>query len=502
MMRKPLAGFFVFMIGCFASVAYQMQPASAQSDVVSLWIGDSAQKSQTQASDYAVYYAPYAIQAVATYAIRESEVNNAPSRVLSGVGINLAVKSGSGDYAFGDEQTTQDARNLLLAWQYEFGHDGQLGCLADDLPHEPTSPDDKCHKALQKLTWQPSGLAFDVWSLTNQRDACREVSIAFRGTFFKEDWYSDLRSVRQDSKMDDQYVQLSRNLDTILHHIRQLECYKRAGGNVRIVSVGHSLGGGLAQFAALAQPPSHDRRITKVFAFNPSPEAGIDLIDKTTLRRNRIGLSIDIIRQKGDGLGRVDATLQWLAAHSDWIPERWTPNLVEQALNPVIKPTACDPLVRSVEFDVASAPALTANSGQVDRALYHTSRKAYNAYQLHGMALLAANLVELSYDSSGDPVKPKAFGRTCPTDYDKQQFTPPSEDNEKARTSSRTPRPVVHAGPNFGAGQDFYAPIDYGSLPKSDRKFGRRPESRGKIAAARPLYASISPYGAAMQGNQ
>src|SRR5580704_5763082 len=520
-MRKPISVITSAVVWIIAAAGGSH--AQSAPDLVSYSIGEGAPAAPAPpgASHYAAYYAPYAIQAVATYAIRTGAGNadGSNGRVLSGadVGFDRAILSGSGDYSYGDQAA--NAQKILSAWQYEFGHDGYLGCLADELPGEPSQPDDKCHKALQNVTWQPSGLAFDVWSLTNRSDACNEVSIAFRGTFARADWRSDLRSEWRDPTMDDQYVQLKRNVDTIINHIRNLDCSKRAGQKVQIVTVGHSLGGGLAQFAALAQalpPPKASRRfgrISKVFAFNPSPEIGIDLIDQTTWQQNRQGLTVDIIRQKGDGLGGIDGALTYYGTFAWLLPQSLRLGLSTQPLNPVIKPTTCNPVVRSVEFNVANPPS--------------SWRFLHNAYELHGMALLASNLVRVSFDKDGDLMKqgqlPGSTVRGCLPDYIQEPYEPgPAKENNTPAMTSLGPQRSIYAsagaggpvpqmdqsyrafqaGPEFGRAANFYAAADYGGLPESARRSDSAPAPRRNFAATRPLYASARPHDDAGQVNQ
>ena len=59
-----------------------------------------------------------------------------------------------------------------------------------------------------------------------------------------------------------------------MNRVASLPCRQ---GRAQIVSVGHSLGGGLAQFAALATKKGK-ARIVKVFAFDSSPVTGISLL--------------------------------------------------------------------------------------------------------------------------------------------------------------------------------------------------------------------------------
>ena len=70
------------------------------------------------------------------------------------------------------------------------------------------------------------------------------------------------------------------------------EC-RRAG--TRMVAVGHSLGGGLAEETAYM-----DRRIRYVYEFNSFPAGGFVGFDPTVQARNKIGLGIDNVYEAGE----------------------------------------------------------------------------------------------------------------------------------------------------------------------------------------------------------
>jgi hypothetical protein len=74
-----------------------------------------------------------------------------------------------------------------------------------------------------------------------------------------------------------------------------------------IYSTGHSLGGGLAEEFAYSLPVSYPGvpRITKVYAFDPSPVTGFLSVKKGTRDENKMGLKIDRIYERGEVLAIV-----------------------------------------------------------------------------------------------------------------------------------------------------------------------------------------------------
>jgi hypothetical protein len=231
--------------------------------------------------------------------------------------------------------------------------------------------------------------AFQVWAKIKTFDSpldffsvgsCSEVSIVFGSTKGVRqggirDWVSNgreapwvgpaIRFAEKHGIYNTDYTLLKRNIDTIIGDIIGLHCYNRTGST--IVSVGASLGGGLAQFAAYANANDPARpRIEKVFAFNSSPEKAVDLV-KEEYKKNRKGLEIDGINEAKDPLNAGKN------AHEEAGFERpagFGPEDVKH----------CKPLIRHVEVAQATA------TGEF--------------FQLHGTARLAASLL-----ASDDPPK-------------------------------------------------------------------------------------------------
>jgi hypothetical protein len=271
----------------------------------------------------ALYYAPYAIMAAGAYApVSDFEKERAQRRS----GVELAV-SGLGTH----DEITDYAKTLMRGWSYRFGSEGYIQCLHDKDANYPV--DESCKAALpgrlRRFIGSYTGPAFNVWARERRSTRCSEVSIVFRGTEKAGDFLSNFRRAT-DWAADEGYHQLQRNVDAIIGRITSLPCYR--GATTQIVSVGHSLGAGLAEFSAFAS--RRGPRISKVFAFNPSPESGSALVDKATLDRN-LGrgeggaLEVDIVYHPGEILEPVREYVQQFP-----LQER------------------CFPLVRTVRFDV------------------------------------------------------------------------------------------------------------------------------------------------------
>ena len=167
------------------------------------------------------------------------------------------------------------------------------------------------------------GLGVQIW--VRRGEACTEAVLAFRGTDRKssDDWISNLRWLLRLLPVYDQYAQVQDYTGDLVNAIEKEPCFVE--GTTRIVAVGHSLGGGLAQQAAYM-----DRKIRHVYAFDPSIVTGSsDAPVQKVWHRNVAGLKIERIYEHGEFL----AYLRFLQRH-------------------ILRPPACNPQVRSIRFGV------------------------------------------------------------------------------------------------------------------------------------------------------
>jgi hypothetical protein len=167
------------------------------------------------------------------------------------------------------------------------------------------------------------GLGVQIW--VRKGDVCSEAVVAFRGTDggSADDWLSNFRFLLRALPLYDQYEQVQDHTPNFLRKITSDRCFVR--GRTKIVAVGHSLGGGLAQQASYM-----DRGIRRVFAFDPSFVTGFNDVNVIPVRdKNVRGLEIERIYEHGEIL----AYPRFLLRH-------------------LVPPTACNPQIRTIRFNV------------------------------------------------------------------------------------------------------------------------------------------------------
>jgi hypothetical protein len=147
---------------------------------------------------------------------------------------------------------------------------------------------------------QKTSLYFEVWE--HGLPDTVEVAVVFRGTHEWKDWWSNLRWVTRFIPIGwDQYNLTRSEIVNVVARAQQRH------PSVRIMTAGHSLGGGLAQQAAYARP-----EIKQVYAFDPSPVTGFRSVPEPARSANRQGIVIDRVYERGEILSYLRTFLRRL----------------------------------------------------------------------------------------------------------------------------------------------------------------------------------------------
>ena len=143
-----------------------------------------------------------------------------------------------------------------------------------------------------------TSLYFEVWEKLGVDPI--EVVVVFRGTHELKDWWSNARWVTRFIPVGwDQYDLVRKEISNVVARA------KRRHGSVRMMTAGHSLGGGLAQQAAYASPD-----IKQVYAFDPSPVTGFQSVPRPDRDINRQGIVIDRVYERGEILAYLRTFLR------------------------------------------------------------------------------------------------------------------------------------------------------------------------------------------------
>lgn len=143
------------------------------------------------------------------------------------------------------------------------------------------------------------------------------VFLVFRGTDDAGDWFANLRwFTRAMPGISDEYDQLQRILVDLARVV-----HEQYGGNATITTVGHSLGGGLAQMAAYGFPwDTQSSNIGAVYVFDSSPVTGFYSVKELLRERNSAGLSIHRVYDHGEILAYARLLMKLLYPVSEADP--------------------------------------------------------------------------------------------------------------------------------------------------------------------------------------
>jgi hypothetical protein len=177
----------------------------------------------------------------------------------------------------------------------------------------PGFPDDGVLKRIERYH-----LRIEVW----QRRDPPAVAVAFGGTVIDNgnDWKANLRWFLPGHR--DEYSETVQEFAPAF----VAEFKRRAGSGdpqwaflkgAALYATGHSLGGGLAQQFAYALPLDDGvPRVSRVYAFDPSPVTGFFSVDPKTREPNSKSLSIDRVYERGEALAAVRSLTSLFVAPS------------------------------------------------------------------------------------------------------------------------------------------------------------------------------------------
>jgi hypothetical protein len=187
-------------------------------------------------------------------------------------------------------------------------------------------PDTDLHEKMAR-----AHLRVELWSNPLQE----AVAVAFGGTVSSNwrDWLSSFRWFILRRRRDDEYTELVKEFGPAF--VKEFVRRKRQTQwaflqRATLFATGHSLGGGLGQEFAYSLPINPDvPRVTKVYAFDPSPVTGFYSLDASIRNVDSKSLEIDRVYERGEVLA-----------------------ILRSLENFVYRPSAAAPVIREVRYNL------------------------------------------------------------------------------------------------------------------------------------------------------
>jgi hypothetical protein len=268
---------------------------------VAVGIGTAAYVDKS-APPYAALYLPYAQMASLAYADPQFLARGTTPDCPDAAPLRAPALVDATHSAADNERLARWRDALGRHWQCLFGGIGPLDCP----------------RGIQCV----EGLQYQVW----RRRDCGEAVIAFRGSDGGDagDWISNFRWFIA-RPVFDEYDQVQQAIPGIIDKLVASGCRPR-----RILAAGHSLGGGLSQHVAYADP-----RIDYVYAFDPSPVTGFFGVPARARMAAIKKLGIDRVYESGEIL-----------------------SLPRYLASGIFPSSPCRPRVRIVRFATVTVPSL------------------------------------------------------------------------------------------------------------------------------------------------
>lgn len=161
---------------------------------------------------------------------------------------------------------------------------------------------------------------------------CQEAVVVFRGTVASQadDWLANFHWLHRLTPFDDYYDQARGNIASIVDKAERQGCAQR------VIAVGHSLGGGLAQHVSYAE-----QRIRTAYTFDPSFVIGTTDFNMLGLKSYPKGAMFDYVYEHGE-----------ILAFLRFIGRQFQPY------------TSCNPRIRTVRFNTLTGSII--NQHRID----------------------------------------------------------------------------------------------------------------------------------------